>query len=433
MYLFNYIYFVIITLLGAKFLFQQRCKVEHPLHKKKYLLFDGPELFWVLTFSTGLLAFSAPGALDLMAIRLMVLEVFCVVGLFIVKRKPVWSLAVVIYSVYMLWLVIGIAYSPAPVYGFRVILKYMYPILILLFASAAVRHQEVVFKAGLGARQIAIASIAVGFIPFIGHLFPGVFWYGAALTINYISMCIFSLALFYQGGRDKKDLVLTVIFMLPCILWVLRTSIMGTTLALMMFFFFKYKAKSLPVIFGVLILFIASIFFIPSIKEKMFFDKEKANTEQLKRGEISMDNINSNGRFAMWEALLNRFHKEREMIGSGTGSTQNYMYNNRVFGGLQVPHNDYVQILCDNGLIALFLYFLSTLAIILQCFIEYTKKNNHTIIKICAITAGSTLSGVLLTMYTDNVVNYSMATLSYPFGFYGMMLGLIANQKRKKQ
>lgn len=433
MYLLNYIYFVIITLLGAKFLFQQRCKVKHPLHKKKYLLFDGPELFWVLTFSTGLLAFSAPGALDLMAIRLMVLEVFCVVGLFIVKRKPVWSLAVVIYSVYMLWLVIGIAYSPAPVYGFRVILKYMYPILILLFASATVRHQEVVFKAGMGARQIAIASIAVGFIPFIGHLFPGVFWYETALTINYISMCIFSLALFYQGGRDKKDLVLTVIFMLPCILWVFRTSIMGTTLALMMFFFFKYKAKSLPIIFGVLILFIASIFFIPSIKEKMFFDKEKANTEQLKQGEISMDNINSNGRFAMWKTLLNRFHKEREMIGSGTGSTQNYMYNNRVFGGLQVPHNDYVQILCDNGLIALFLYVLSTLAIILQCFIEYTKKNNHTIIKICAITAGSTLSGVLLTMYTDNVVNYSMATLSYPFGFYGMMLGLIANQKRKKQ
>ena len=41
-----------------------------------------------------------------------------------------------------------------------------------------------------------------------------------------------------------------------------------------------------------------------------------------------------------------------------------------------------------------------------------------------AITAGSTMAGMLLTLYSDNVVNYSMATLSMPFGFYGMMLGL---------
>ena len=39
------------------------------------------------------------------------------------------------------------------------------------------------------------------------------------------------------------------------------------------------------------------------------------------------------------------------------------------------------------------------------------------------------LAGVALTMYTDNVVNYSMATLSYPFGFYGMMLGLIKGKR----
>ena len=30
------------------------------------MVMDGPEMFWVLTFSTGLLALSAPGALDLM-------------------------------------------------------------------------------------------------------------------------------------------------------------------------------------------------------------------------------------------------------------------------------------------------------------------------------------------------------------------------------
>jgi hypothetical protein len=36
-----------------------------------------------------------------------------------------------------------------------------------------------------------------------------------------------------------------------------------------------------------------------------------------------------------------------------------------------------------------------------------------------------------VTSFTDNTVNYSMATLSYPFGFYGIMLGLLKEQKNK--
>ena len=146
MYLLNYIYFLIITLLGLKFLTMKRGVMVNPLNREQKMVMDGPEMFWVLTFSTGLLALSAPGALDLMAIRLMVLEVFCIVGLFICKRSPQWSPAIVFYLLYIVWLVIGLSYSPAPGYGFRVILKYLYPLLIMLFASAAVRDKEVFSK-----------------------------------------------------------------------------------------------------------------------------------------------------------------------------------------------------------------------------------------------------------------------------------------------
>ena len=428
MYFFNYIYFLIITVAGVKFLFTKQDIVTHPLDKKKKILLDGPELFWVLTFSTGLLAFSAPGMLDLMAIRLMILEIFLLVGLFIVKRKPQWNIVVILYMIYMIWLIIGLSYTLSASYGFRVILKYSYPLLIMLFASAAVRDKEIFFKAGLIARIVAIVSIGFSFIPLIGYLVPGVFWYGTARSIHYISMCIFSLALYYHGGKEKKDLLLCVLFMIPCILWVFRTSIMGTALAVMTFFFFRYKLKSIPVILGVLLLFIIAIFNIPSVKGKMFKDEKNVNIEQLKHGEISKDDINSNARFAMWEHLRKLFYNNNKLMGSGTGSIQNYMYSNYVFGGLKVPHNDYVQISCDNGLIGIVLYLLIIVSIITHCFIEYNKKNSIAI-KMCAIVAGSSIAGVALTMYTDNVVNYSMATLSYPFGFYGMMLGLIKGKR----
>ena len=402
--------------------------MTNPLNRVQKMVMDGPEMFWVLTFSTGLLAFSAPAGLDLMAIRLMVLEVFCVVGLFICKRSPQWSPAVIFYVLYIVWLVIGLSYTSAPSYGFRVILKYLYPLLIVLFASAAVRDKEVFLKAGVGARVVALISIAVAFIPYIGRLFPGVFWYGTASAIHYISMCVFSLALFYYTREKKKNLLLCILFMLPCILWVFRTSIMGTTLALMTFFFFKYKLKSLPIIFSVFILFIVAVFAIPSVREKMFINRENVSIEQFQRGEITKDDINSNARFGMWEHLENRFYDGKELTGSGIGSVQNYMYSNFVFGGLKVPHNDYVQILCDSGIIGVVLYLLVVLTVITHSFIVY-QNNSDVTIRMSAIIAGSSLAGVALTMYTDNVVNYSMTTLSYPFGFYGMMLGLIKNKK----
>ncbi len=411
-----------------KFLTMKQGVMVNPLNREQKMVMDGPEMFWVLTFSTGLLAFSAPGALDLMAIRLLVLEVFCFVGLFICKRSPQWTPAIIFYLLYIVWLLIGLSYSPAPSYGFRVILKYLYPLLIMLFASAAVRDKEVFLKAGLGARLVALISIGVFFIPYVGRLFPGVFWYGTASAINYISMCIFSLALFYYTDEKKKNLWLCILFMLPCILWVFRTSIMGTTLALMTFFFFKYKLKSLPVILVVFVLFIVAVFAIPSVREKMFIDSENVSIEQLQRGEISKDDIESNARFAMWEDLQGRFYNGKELMGSGIGSVQNYMYSNFVFGGLKVPHNDYVQILCDSGVIGLVLYIMGILVVIIHSFIVYHKTSNIAI-KICAIVAGSSLAGLALTMYTDNVVNYSMATLSYPFGFYGMMLGLMKPSK----
>lgn len=429
MYLLNYLYFLIITLLGLKFLTMKRGVMTNPLNREQKMVMDGPEMFWVLTFSTGLLAFSAPGVLDLMAIRLMVLEVFCLVGLFICKRSPQWSPAIIFYLIYIIWLVIGLSYTPAPGYGFRVILKYLYPLLIMLFASAAVRDKEVFLKAGIGARIVALISIGVFFIPYVGRLFPGVFWYGTASAINYISMCVFSLALFYYTREKRKNLLLCILFMLPCILWVFRTSIMGTTLALMTFFFFKYKLRSLPVIAGIVIVAIVAVFTIPSLKEKMFKDSENISIEQFQQGELSKDDIESNARFAMWEHLENRFYDGKELTGSGIGSVQNYMYSNFVFGGLKVPHSDYVQMLCDSGIIGLVLYLLVILAVLVHSFIVYQRASSIAI-KICAIVAGSSMAGVALTLYSDNVVNYSMATLSYPFGFYGMMLGLIKSERR---
>ena len=430
MYFLNYLYFLIITAFGLKFIFQKQGVVTHPLDKEQKLLFTGLELFWTLTFSTGLLALSAPGGIDLMAIRLLVLELFCLIALFIVKNKPIWSLPSIIYIIYIIWLFIGLSYTGSISYGFRVILKYLYPLLIMLFASSVVRNWEVYIKSVKGARLIALISLIFVFIPFIGFLVPGVFWYGTARAINYISISILSLGLYFYFGRNKKDLFFAVLFTLPCIIWIFRTSIMGTVFALMVFAFFRYKLKSIPVIFLIFVLGISSVFFIPDIKEKMF-KTENLTVQDFIDGKISKDDIDSNARFAMWEYLEDKFYNNSIILGSGTGSVQNHMYSNLVFGGLKVPHNDFVQIRCDNGLIGYILYLMIAVSAVVHSFI-INNRYKHPVIKLSSIVAGSTIAGVVLTMVSDNVVNYSMATLSYPFGFYGMMLGLVEGYKQNK-
>ena len=305
MILLNYLYFLIITFIGYKWLTSPGGTMTNPLNKQEQMWMDGSERFWVLTFSTGLLALSAPAGLDLMAVRLLVLEVFCLIGLlFICKRKPQWTAASVVYAVFILWLVIGLAYSPAPGYGFRVILKYLYPLLIMLFASAAVRDTEVFLKAGLEARMVALIALIVAFIPMLeGTLFPGVFWYGTARAINFISICIFSLALFYYTNDKKKNLFYSILFILPCFIWVFRTSIMGSLVAIMAFYFIKYRMRSLPIIVGIVIAGVMAVFFIPSLHQKMFKDNS-SNIEQFKSGNLNMDDVNTNARAAMWEYLL---------------------------------------------------------------------------------------------------------------------------------
>lgn len=426
MYVLNYLYFLIITIVGYRWLTSSG-SMKYPLDKHRRMWLDGPERFWILTFSTGLLAFSAPGGLDLMAVRLFVLELFCLLGLlFVCKRSVQWSAATVVYVIYLLWLVIGLTYSPALGYGFRVILKYIYPLLIMLFASAAVRDTEVFLKAGLGARIVALISIAFAFIPFVGKLVPGVFWYGTARAINYISIMIFSLALFYYTNEKRKNLLYAILFILPCFIWVFRTSIMGSLVAIMSFFFIKYKLRSVPIIAGVLIAGVLAVFFIPSLHKKMFSDSS-VSIEQFQSGQVDMTDVNTNARAAMWEHLEDRFYVGHELMGSGTGSVQNYMYNNFLFGGLKVPHSDFVQMRCDNGLVGLILYGIIVFLMFWDCSRIYHSTKNWGI-KVCSLVAGASVMGVYVTLYSDNVVNYSMATLSMPFGFYGMMLGLKQNK-----
>lgn len=420
----NIIYFLIISFYGYRFLKSDGKILKGVLNQDIQYHYSGTELFWCLTFSTGLLAFSIDVGLDLMALRLLVLETFCIIGLSISNHKPVYSFPLKIYIIFLIWMVVGLIYSPYPMYGIRTTLKYLYPLLLCLFASSVVRDGEVFLKSSLFARTIGAISIILLIIPSLGFIVPGVFWYPTARAINYISIMIFSLGMFYLSNKKKQNLMYTALFLIPCCIWTFRTSIMGSMIAIMAFYFIKYKLKSLPIIAGVIILGIVAVFTIPSIKEKMFFD-DTVTLEDFRNGKIDENSVNTNYRSYMWEVLQDKFYEDHKAIGSGTGVAQGYMYTHSdEFSGLKIIHSDFIQQKCDNGLIGLILFCSIALFMFIDAFNTYWRYKSRPLLRLAAIVAGASIAGVFVTHYSENTVNYSMATLSMPFGFYGMMLGL---------
>ncbi len=417
------IYFIILTYIGFILLYRPITKFKIPFTKHKYMLCNGPETLLIFIFWTGLI-----GLGPVLSLRLGTLELLCYLGIKKSQGNIIWSTPLKIYLLFLLWIIMGCLYTPSPIFGIRMVLKYLYPFLIALFASCVIYNNEVAFKGILGDRITALIALLTYFIPGLMTVVQGVFWHAAALTTHFITLCMFSLS-FYFMSKQIKSLIWCIIFALPCFIWSFRTGILGLTVAFATFFFVKYRLKSLPIIFIIISLSICSIFYIPRAKQKMYFKPDQVTLTDFLTGNVEENNINTSGRNLMWD-LVTPFYEKNKLIGAGTGRVQKYFYTEIIgFGRGGQLHNDFLLMLCDNGLIGFSLYILSYLGVLFHCMRIYRRTNNlYT--KTLSLTASAALCGVLATLYSDNSVSYSMCTLSYPWGLYGMVLGLYSQEKK---
>lgn len=415
-----FVYFIVLTVIGFYLVYKPYGVISAPFDRSLKMRCKGTELLLIFIFATGLI-----GLMPVLAIRLAVLEVLCIIGIYKSHSSPIFSFPIILFILFIVWEIWGLSYTPSTEFGFRMILKYIYPLLLALFASSVVRDKEIVLKSLLSARWVAAFTILIYFVPILLPLFIGVFWHPAALATHYIPMSMISLALYIYSNKKAKNLIFFVIFSLPCFIWVFRTDIMGLFVALSAFALIKYRLKAVPVVLLLGVLSVASLFYIPSIKAKMYYNPDEVSLSDFLTGNVDETNINTSGRGPMWEDCKRWFYEEHELIGSGTGRVQKYMYTEATGfrKGGQI-HNDFLVLMCDNGLIGLSLYLLSALGAFIHCVYIYHKQSSSAVLRMCAIVAGSSLLGVVVTMYSDNTLSYSMATLSYPWGLYGMTLGL---------
>ena len=401
---------------------------------EKYLL-TGREKFLLFTLVTGMFQVGVSlGGINLSALRLMIWIGF-VLFAFMFYKTPKFSPVYFMYLAFLTWMAASLFWTDSVGYGLRAYLKYLYPFLIMLFAMTFVKSPQFIYIAmrWMITSAFLYSLFLGGHMTDVLHIWyfygDGVFWPASTLADFLGIMSAVSFVMWWRTG-EKKYLLLIAWFFLSSVLESIRTGLLAIFLVLIIASYLRYKVLAIPYIVGLLFIAAASVVFIPQIHDKMFNASAKvSNINDL--SSISTDNIESNARFAMWAWAMQKFYDGHEATGSGLGTIQHYMYENYVFGGLTVLHNDYVQILSDVGLTGLILYALFPISIFLYAWRPIMRRG-FSGYKISLILSVLSFVSVLTTMMTDNVVNYSFATHSYPFMFIGIAIAYKQIEKQQR-
>ena len=415
----NGLVFVLLSLYALRVLFSKASYVK--FSKDQYILLTAPEKFLLLTMITGMIALTTGG---FGTIRLMWWITLIILAFIIYRKNITINTFVLICLVFLTYTLITLTWAPSLEFGIRVFLKYLYPILIMIFAMSFVTSKDFIYVA---LKYMIITSFVIsiflgGFMTHIVGLwffyFGGVFWPIATLADFFAVMSAVSFVLWWRTG-EKKYLLLIGWFLLSCILQSVRTGLFSIGFMFIFGMYFRYRIISLPYIIGIVLLGLSAILFVPNVKEKMFFDTTKVQTFADITGALEEGNINTSARSVMWEYLLKTFYEKDELLGQGLGTVQNYMYNNYVFGGLQVPHNDFVQMLCDIGELGVILYLLMPISFLMLNW-KYFKDVRYSELHMIGTIAILSYIAIIPVMNFDNVVNYSFPVHSMPFIFIGL-------------
>ena len=416
------IVFLLITGWALKYMFSSQELVAHPFFKKSKIGVTGMQQFFLFTLAVGILQLGS-----FSAARLLVSILLVALAIVYDKKRTVFSATTVLYILFLCWLLIAIAYSPVKVYGLRVFLKYLFPFLILLLASKVADSPVFSYKALRTILKVGIWGglfiLILSRIPIISTISWSLFWWPPAI-LDFLGVPVAIVLAYYTLKIRKRYIWLLPIFILPCIIGTNRTGLMVVAITIAVFSLIRYNLRSVPYLILSGGLFLGSILYIPAFREKMF--NKELTTEQIieNRDSLSADDVDSSGRFAMWEWSLKNYFEGKELTGSGLGVLQEVFYSlKHPFGRMRIVHNDYIQLLCDTGLIGLCLYVSVFLSMIIHSIVVFYKKNRFTV-RLLALVAASSMSGMMASLYTDNAVNYSLMTLTYPFAIYGMMIGL---------
>lgn len=350
----------------------------------------------------------------------------------------------ILYIIFFIWLVLGMTYTNVPRSGFMMLVKYSLPLLFLFLGYSALNNEKdlIVFLTTVN----VVACVYCFFIGGQGYKLIPWFYFGPigwqfatyASFANFLTSIFIVPIILYWLTKDKKFIFCALWMVLSTILEAVRTGMGGMVLVFGIATFLRYKTKSLPGLFAAGAMFIGVILFVPSVNEKFFGEDAGTVTgEDIVQGNaLSLDNIEMSGREYTWERAKVACYYGNELFGSGLGESGYFikysMSDNKdeVSGKM---HNDYLELLCDSGLVGIILLAIFYVVLILKVFAHVVLRRSTVLVKLTGIMALSTMAGIGFSMYFDNVVSMSMQAMVMPYIYLGFFLKALDIEGKNKR
>jgi O-antigen ligase len=352
-------------------------------------------------------------------------------------RLTAADLPLVFFGMFLLWCILRLIDAPSVSFGVRNLLKVLYPFLVLLLARKAARrgHLGIYLTPMIGASLI-ISLFTSGLseqVPYLVYnpLLYSVFWPRATFA-DHAAIMVGVILIVLWAYRDYLPVLLRRIYALGLI-WLIasplvvacRTGFLATVAAIAGYALARYRAKALPVMVGLFFAAATAFLLVPQVRAHMFRNPDEVDFSSILTGRASLANIDSSGRFAMWDDLLDRFYGTNPLMGSGLGVTQDYLYNASFSAAIKAAHSDYVALLCDTGLIGLSLYLAGAISALVVA-TKYVWRGATMELRAAAALVLSSFPACLWAAGFDNVFNYALPVHSLPFAFTGILLGMIS-------
>lgn len=347
----------------------------------------------------------------------------------------------ILYLVFFFWLCITMTWTTTTRDGYMMLVKYFIPVQFLWLGYSSLRNEKdlVVFLKIVNVAACIYCFISGGFSNVFANpvysFCMGIFTTYAGFACFLISVFIVPILLYWLT-KENKYIYCALWMLLSPLLQSVRTGLGGMLLVFCVAVYLRYKQRSLPALFFAGAMFLSIILFVPGMNEKFFGENAgKVTGSDIVRGDaLSLDNIEMSGREYLWERVKENCYYGNEVFGGGLGTSGRWVKNYGIATkGLQMMHNDYLQIICDTGLVGIFLLTVFYVAFIVKVIAHVVMRRSTVLVRLTGIMALSSMVGIGFAMYFDNVVSNSMQAMVMPFIYWGFFFKALDIEGKNKR
>lgn len=425
--IFNALFAIILLYYGYKYAFVKGMVVAHPFNKGEVYMCNNDLSFMIFSVMTAMV-FLGPLSLVKYGIWIGLMLMMSV------RWVKKWDGVMTLYLIFIIWNLYTLTYTDYLFQGWMMIIKFCLPILYFWMGYNAIKEEMDLWT--FLKRTVVycvIYSFLIGGVSakFFGPLYAFLNFTTGGLFISYAPLADFFAILIgvtflmYIYTHDKIYIYAAGLLFLSTLLESVRTGLGASVIGLSLMYLLYKKGRAVPVVILFLGIFIASILFVPEVRDKMFGE----NAADVTLSNVQNAEIEMSGREYTWEMIMENCYFPNPTFGSGCGNALGWLKELRKDGGLSLIHSDWVQMMSESGNIGLALYILFGIAILFKTInVTWMYKNSKLITLFGGLTAGS-FAAMFFCMAYDNVVTYAQQGYVLPFMLLGIFLKLLDMQQ----